>query len=210
MEVATKSVPFNYDNNIYQQIDVVAMGSPLRNLMANIFVRFNEKKLFHAISVIFMTLLHFFHRIMRQTGFFNINIVSAHLLKSQWRWRIIIIYFSLTLTSIYRNPFVLVCVSTGSLLLLSRGELTLSKHLLIRHWYVRNANLMSNSENLTVSLSATAILNVSSKLILDLNFLSLIKNKTLGPLKCPIYMGLPWNGCRSQLRADKISSSAMH
>ena len=47
MNTATKSVEFIY-NNMYKQIDVVAMGSPLSVALANIFVGYHESKLFES------------------------------------------------------------------------------------------------------------------------------------------------------------------
>ena len=46
MELATCNVEFSFNDTIYQQVDGVAMGSPLGPTMANIFVGFYEEKLF--------------------------------------------------------------------------------------------------------------------------------------------------------------------
>ena len=46
MEMATSSVEFSFNNIMHRQIDGVAMGSPLRPALANIFVGYNESKLF--------------------------------------------------------------------------------------------------------------------------------------------------------------------
>lgn len=46
MGLATKSVEFSFDKNMYRQVDGVAMGSPLGPTLANNFVSFQEKLLF--------------------------------------------------------------------------------------------------------------------------------------------------------------------
>ena len=46
MNTATTSVEFSFNNRIYIQIDDVAMGSPLGPALANIFVGYQEEKLF--------------------------------------------------------------------------------------------------------------------------------------------------------------------
>ena len=47
METATRSVEFSFNNEMYQQKDGVAMGSPLGPALANIFVGFHEERLFN-------------------------------------------------------------------------------------------------------------------------------------------------------------------
>ena len=46
MQLATSSVEFSFNNNMYRQIDGVAMGSPLGPALANIFIGYQEEKLF--------------------------------------------------------------------------------------------------------------------------------------------------------------------
>ena len=41
-----KIAPFSFNNKIYKQIDGVAMGSPLGPALENIFVGYQEEKLF--------------------------------------------------------------------------------------------------------------------------------------------------------------------
>ena len=50
MQLATSSVEFSFKNNMYRQIDGVAMGSPLRPALANIFVGHQEQKLFNVVN----------------------------------------------------------------------------------------------------------------------------------------------------------------
>jgi len=45
LEVATKNQLFQFDGNLYEQVDGVAMGSPLGPLMANAFMCNIEEKL---------------------------------------------------------------------------------------------------------------------------------------------------------------------
>jgi len=47
MQLATSSVEFSFNNNMYRQTDGVAMCSPLGSALANIFVGYQEEKLFN-------------------------------------------------------------------------------------------------------------------------------------------------------------------
>ena len=47
MQLATSSVEFSFNNNMHQQIDSVAMGLLLSQTLANIFVGYQEAKLFN-------------------------------------------------------------------------------------------------------------------------------------------------------------------
>ena len=47
MHLGTFSVEFSFNNNMHRQIDGVAMGSPLGPALANIFVGYQEAKLFN-------------------------------------------------------------------------------------------------------------------------------------------------------------------
>ena len=47
MQLATSSVKFSFNNNMHRQIDGVAMGSPFGPALANIFVGYQEAKLFN-------------------------------------------------------------------------------------------------------------------------------------------------------------------
>ena len=45
MMIATSSVAFSFDNIMYQQVDGVAMGSPLGPTLANVFLGYHERKI---------------------------------------------------------------------------------------------------------------------------------------------------------------------
>ena len=47
MLVATRGVEFSFNNQMYKQLDGIAMGSPLGPALANIFVGFHESRLFN-------------------------------------------------------------------------------------------------------------------------------------------------------------------
>ena len=53
--IATKDVQFSFNNTMYQQIDEISMGSPLGATMVNIFVGFQEAKLFKIINMLLFT-----------------------------------------------------------------------------------------------------------------------------------------------------------
>ena len=46
MLIATRGVEFSFNNQMYKQLDCMAMGSPLGPACANIFVGFHESRLF--------------------------------------------------------------------------------------------------------------------------------------------------------------------
>ena len=46
MLIATRGIEFSFNNQMYKQLDGVAMGSPLGPAVANIFVGFHESRLF--------------------------------------------------------------------------------------------------------------------------------------------------------------------
>ena len=50
MQTATSSVEFSFNNNMHRQIDGVAMGSPLGPALANIFVGYQEARLFKNVE----------------------------------------------------------------------------------------------------------------------------------------------------------------
>ena len=47
MQMVTSGVEFNFNNTIYQQTDGIAVGSPLGPVLADIFVGYEENKLFN-------------------------------------------------------------------------------------------------------------------------------------------------------------------
>ena len=46
IELATKSVSFSFNDNMYRQVDGISVGSPLGPILANIFVGFDETQHF--------------------------------------------------------------------------------------------------------------------------------------------------------------------
>ena len=58
LSLAVRNCHFAFNNRIYQQIDGMAMGSPLGPLFANIFMSFHEKTWLHNCPSLFKTLLY--------------------------------------------------------------------------------------------------------------------------------------------------------
>ena len=58
LSLAVRNCHFTFNNRVYQQIDGVAMGSPLGPLFANIFMSFNEKTWLHNYPSLFKPLLY--------------------------------------------------------------------------------------------------------------------------------------------------------
>ena len=48
---ATRAVEFSFNDNMYTQVDGVAMWSPLGPLLANVFIGFHEKHAFQEINM---------------------------------------------------------------------------------------------------------------------------------------------------------------
>ena len=46
LTMATVNVQFSFNNDMYMQVDGVAMGSPLGPILANIFVGYHEQQTF--------------------------------------------------------------------------------------------------------------------------------------------------------------------
>ena len=46
MQMATSGVQFSFNNTMYRETIGIAMGSPLDPVLANVFVGYNENKLF--------------------------------------------------------------------------------------------------------------------------------------------------------------------
>ena len=58
LSLSVKNCHFTFNGRIYQQIDGVAMGSPLGPLFANIFMSFHEKSWFYNCPSLFKPLLY--------------------------------------------------------------------------------------------------------------------------------------------------------
>ena len=58
MELAAKSVSFRFNDTMYRQIDGISIGSLLGPILANIFVGFYEKQLFHSFPKPYPYLRH--------------------------------------------------------------------------------------------------------------------------------------------------------
>ena len=58
LSIAARNCHFTFNNRIYQQIDGMAMGSPLSPLFANIFMSFHEKTWLHNCPSLFKPLLY--------------------------------------------------------------------------------------------------------------------------------------------------------
>ena len=114
----TSGVEFSFNDIIYKQTDGVAMGSPLGPVLANIFVRFYEEKLFSQIPkpstyfryVAMIHLLFFVMKKSRKTFLTN-QTVSILLSNLPLRKRKIIVYRFSTLTWNEQLPVLkLVCI----------------------------------------------------------------------------------------------------
>ena len=58
LSLAVRNCHFTFNNRVYQQIDGVALGSPLGPLFANIFMSFHEKTWLHNCPSLFKPLLY--------------------------------------------------------------------------------------------------------------------------------------------------------
>ena len=83
--VATKYVQFSFNNNTYQQINGISMGSPLGAALVNIFVGFQEARLFKITNILLFyqwyndnTFMMFFLKSESRCFFYTVNILHWH------------------------------------------------------------------------------------------------------------------------------------
>ena len=225
MGIATKSVSFSFNEIMYRQIEGVSMGSPLGAILANIFVGFQERRLFDKFPKPFIylhyvddTFISFRSRCDALAFFDILNPVNSSLtftIEEENNGQLPILDvlvercdFSF-LTSVYKKPtFTELYLNWHSFVPKSR------KLNLIRCISYRDLHICSDCkiENELKVIKDIFIDYGYPEEVIDVNIAYTVTrfkntNKPFGPPKCPVYFRLPWVGSASQSFADKIAFS---
>ena len=225
MGIATKSVSFSFNEIMYRQIEGVSMGSSLGPILANIFVGFQERRLFDRFPKPFIYLcyaddtfvsfrsrsnaLSFFDKLHQLHSSLAFTIEEEN--KGQLPFLDVLVERrdSSFLTSVYRKPtFTGLYLNWHSFVPKSR-----KLNLIRRHSY-RTLKIPSDCkiENELKVIKDIFIVNGYPEEIIDVNIRYAVTrlkntNKVFGPPKCSVYFRLPCVGSASQSFADKIAPS---
>ena len=225
MGIATKSVSFSFNEIMYRQIEGVSMGSSLGPILANIFVGFQERRMFDRFPKPFIylpyvddTFVSFRSRSDTLPFFDILNQLHSSLTftieeenNGQLPFLDVLVerHDSSFLTSVYRKP-----TFTGLYLNWHSFSPKSRKLNLCRCLSYRALNICSDCkiENELKVIKDIFIDNEYPEEVIDVNIRYTVTrftnpNKVFGPPKCPVYSRLPWVGSASQSFADKIASS---
>ena len=222
MLIATQGVEFSFNNQMYKQLDGVAMGSPLGPALANIFVGFHKSRLFNNTvkpGVYFRyvddTFVIFGSELECDRCHVNLNQLHPALKFTVEKEQTNYLKFldvsvekggTGFLTSNYRKP-----TFTGQYIrwnsfsprarkinriktLVHRALMICSTTKLDSELDTINQLLIDNGypEDVLVSCIKEKLANISSE-------------KRFGPAKCPVYLKLPWIGnVSSKLKTKSI------
>ena len=211
MLIATRGVGFSFNNQMYKQLDGMAMGSPLGPALANIFVGFHESRLFNntvkpgvyfryvddTFVIIgselecdrFHVNLNQLHPALKFTAEKEQNNTLNFLVVSVEKWG------TGFLTSIYRKP-----TFTGQYIRWNSFSPKARKINLIKT-LVHRALMICSKTKLDSELDTIKPFLIDNGYPGDVR-VSCIKeklaiissDKRFGPEKCPVYLKLPWIG----------------
>ena len=226
MELATSSIEFSFNNEMYRQIDGVAMGSPLGPALANIFVGYHEAKLFGNEDKPLMyhryvddTFLIFRDETQSNSFLDKLNSLHPSLLFSQEKecnqsfpFLDVLVEKNAShfLTSVYRKP-----TFTGRYIRWNSFSSSKRKTNLICT-LTHRALAICSPEKLQPELDKIRFILLNnnypdyiiqssiSKTITQFN-----KPSHFGPKKCPVYLRLPWLGSILN-KSEKQIKSAIH
>ena len=224
MELATVNVTFTFGQTVYQQVDGVAMGSPLGPALANIFLGYYEEKLFSETNPPlyyrryvddtfvmlqseeeaneFLKSLNNLHQSLKFTCEFETDgkLPFLDVVVERSNNRLI--------TSVYRKK-----TFTGQYMNWWSFAPRKRKINLIRTLTLRAVNICSPEklEDELQSVRSILLKNGYPSDVVDFHVTKQVKelkgNVQHGPKPCPVYMKLPWIGDKSAIFQKQLETA---
>ena len=209
MQTATSSVEFSFNNIMHQQIDGVAMGSPLGPSLANIFVGYYEALLFKRVNKLLM-----YYRYVDDTFavfndndecnkfFFHLNSLHPSLrFTFETECNRTLPFLDVLVekndhefvTAIYRKPtFTGQYIRWNSFCPMKRKTYLISTLVHRALVICSKSNLQNELSNIRLILTNNGYPEAAINTVITRKINQFRRPTQLGPKKCPVYLHLPW------------------